>query len=297
MNTKIRTAIFPVAGLGTRLLPATISVPKELMPIINTPLIQFAVDEAREAGIERLVFVSHPSKLAIEKYLRHDTELHDMLSANGNTDCLEMLNWQCPSACGTELIFTMQGERKGLGHAVLCGRGLSHPGPVAVVLPDDLIFGEPGCLVQMIKAYEENGSRGHMVATMDVAPTAVSSYGILSIAKAEGQLLRANGIVEKPTPETAPSTDAVVGRYILDETIFDALAQTPPGAGGEIQLTDAIAAELDHAPLLGFRFRGQRFDCGNPKGLLAATVARASVDPDLYQMLGEQFVSHRFAAE
>ena len=297
MHSKIRTAIFPVAGLGTRLLPATKSVPKELMPIVNTPLIQFAVDEAREAGIERLVFVSHPSKLAIEKYLRQDVELHETLNANGKADCLGKLNWQCQNTGDTELVFTMQGERKGLGHAVLCGRDFAHPGPIAVVLPDDLIFGEPGCLAQMVKSYGEIGARRHMVATMRVAPSAVSSYGILSVAKEKGQVLHADRIVEKPSQEVAPSTDAVVGRYILDESIFASLSQTPPGAGGEIQLTDAIAAELDDKPLLGFRFQGQRHDCGNPKGLLAATIAWASSDPELYQVLGEQLMSPRFAAE
>ncbi len=294
MERKVTKAIFPVAGLGTRFLPATKAVPKEMLTILDKPVIQYAVDEAREAGIERLVFVSHPSKLAIEKYLRHDAELNAALKAEGETGCVDMLNLQHQI---TELVFTMQSERKGLGHAVLCGREHSHPGPVAVILPDDLILGKPGCLAQMVKSYEENGSRGHMVATTNVARSTVSSYGVLSIAQDEGQLLRANGIVEKPVPETAPSTYAVVGRYILDETIFDALARTQPGAGDEIQLTDAIAADLDHAPLLGFRFHGQRFDCGHPKGLLAATVAQASLDPDLSQMLCEQFVSHRFAAE
>lgn len=279
MNSRIRTAIFPVAGLGTRLWPATKSVPKELLPIVDTPVIQFAVNEAKEAGIERMVFVSHPSKPAIESYLRGLD-----LIANPRIG-------KAPR--NPQLMFTMQEKRKGLGHAVLCGRRFSLPGPVAVILPDDLIFAQPGCLAQMVAAYES----GHMVATMKVSPNFISSYGVLGINAKSGRIIHAENIVEKPKAENAPSNHAVVGRYILDEGIFDTLAQTLPGTGGEIQLTDAIAKDLESNPLHGYQFAGQRFDCGTRQGLVAATVAQASLDPELFELMGNQFSAARLAAE
>ncbi|MEM9970630.1 MAG: sugar phosphate nucleotidyltransferase [Pseudomonadota bacterium] len=252
MKNRPRTAIFPVAGRGTRMRPATLAVPKELLPVVDTPLIDFAIDEAIEAGCERLVFVTHPDKDAIRQHVlarhEHRADIH----------------------------FVNQPRALGLGHAVYCARGASLPGPVAVLLPDDVILGPKGCLSEMVAV---NAPRGHRIATMPVIRAHVSRYGILSARHTVGPLIPANGIVEKPAPEEAPSTLAVVGRYILDADIFDALAATPPGAGGEIQLTDAIAATSRSVGLNGVMFTGRRFDCGCKEGLLEATMARAALDP------------------
>ncbi len=277
-HRPIRTAIFPVAGMGTRFLPATKAVPKELLPVLDTPLIQFAIDEAVLAGIERLIFVSHPSKPAIQQHVRDDADLRATLRARGK-DC--MSNRLAEDAIDTDdhdLRFVMQDEPLGLGHAIACARGDVLPGPVAVLLPDDLILGEPGCLSQMIDAYADCRA-GHMVATMDVARDEVSSYGILRVASRDGRFAHADGIVEKPEPADAPSTTAVVGRYVLDPAIFDALAHQTPGAGGEIQLTDAIARGIADIGLAGFRFAGTRFDCGSKRGMLAAQLYNAAQDP------------------
>lgn len=272
-KSKVRTAVFPVAGKGTRFLPATRSVPKELLPVIDTPLLQFAIEEAQDAGIERIVFVSHPSKGAIEHFARQSV---------GDS---------------VEPAFAMQHEQLGLGHAVLCAAPHLLSGPVAVVLPDDLILGQRGCLSQMVEAYGAI-DEGHLIAAMEVPRADVSSYGVLSVKKRAGDLYCADGMVEKPAPEEAPSNLAVVGRYILDACIFDTLASTTPGAGGEIQLTDAIAADIARVGLAGFAFDGQRFDCGSKRGMLAATLARASDDPKYAEVLeGYSAQQRRFAAE
>lgn len=284
MTSPIRTAIFPVAGLGTRFLPATKATPKELLPVLDTPLIQFAIDEAQAAGIERLVFVSHPSKSAIERHVMDDVRLRADLRERGKADLAEALRDAalCPKA--DDVVFTMQDEALGLGHAVLCARDHVLPGPVAVILPDDLILGAP-CLSEMIAAYETTG--GHMVATMTVASEEVSKYGILSVTERDGRVLKADGMVEKPSPEAAPSREAVVGRYVLDAAIFDDLATQTPGAGGEIQLTDAIARGAARVGLSGFRFSGQRFDCGSKAGMLRATLHLAESDPDCAEVLAD----------
>jgi UTP-glucose-1-phosphate uridylyltransferase len=284
--TDVRTAIFPVAGLGTRMLPATKSLPKELLPIIDRPLIQFAIDEARAAGVERMVFVSHPSKAAIEHYVSLDTDLIETLRARGKTRLARMLEQDALDPDETEVVFTMQEEPLGLGHAVACARRHALPGPVAVLLPDDLILGAEGCLSEMVAAYRRAGG-GHMVATMPVPRRDVSKYGVLSVSARDGRLLRADGMVEKPAPEAAPSTEAVVGRYILDASIFDDLARQTPGAGGEIQLTDAIAAGIGRVGLHGLRLSGERFDCGSKAGLLRATLALAENDPEYRSVLDE----------
>lgn len=271
----VRTAIFPVAGLGTRFLPATKATPKELLPVIDTPLIQFAIDEARDAGIERMIFVSHPSKASIERYVMDDVELCETLRERGKTRIAEVLHDAALDETDHDVIFVMQDEPLGLGHAVLCAHEHVLPGPVAVILPDDLILGQKGCLSEMIDAYAD-AEAGHMVATMDVNPEDVSSYGVLDILSRDGRFARASGMVEKPDPENAPSTSAVVGRYILDPSIFAELETLEPGAGGEIQLTDAIAAGTRSVGLCGYRFSGQRFDCGSKQGMLAAMLFRAS---------------------
>ena len=276
MTHSVRTAIFPVAGLGTRFLPATKATPKELLPVLDTPLIQYAVDEARAAGVERMVFVSHKSKPAIERHIMDDLRLRRSLEERGKETIADQLKEAalCPDA--DDVVFTFQDEPKGLGHAVMCASDHVLDGPVAVILPDDLILGAP-CLSEMAESYDG----GHMVATMTVGKSDVSKYGVLDILSQEGRITRARSMVEKPAPEDAPSRNAVIGRYILDPDIFDALATQTPGAGGEIQLTDAIAKEAAKRPISGFRFSGTRFDCGSKAGMLEATLHLASNDPEL----------------
>ena len=282
MTSPVRTAIFPVAGLGTRFLPATKATPKELLPVLDTPLIQYAIDEAQAAGVERMVFVSHPSKSAIERHVMDDARLRAELRSRGKADLAEALRDAALCPVEDDVVFTMQPQPLGLGHAVLCARDHVLPGPVAVILPDDLILGMP-CLPEMVAGYQG----GHMVATMQVDRDEVSKYGILSVTGRDGATLHADGMVEKPKPADAPSRDAVVGRYILDAAIFDALATQTPGAGGEIQLTDAIARGADRLGLSGFRFSGQRFDCGSKAGMLRATLHLAAQDADCAAVLDE----------
>lgn len=280
MAGKVRTAIFPVAGMGTRFLPATKATPKELLPVIDTPLIQFAIDEAREAGIERMVFVSHPSKEAIRRYVLDDARLRRELAAKGKEALAETLADNALDPEADDVAFAMQDKPLGLGHAVLCAAPHVLPGPVAVILPDDLILGPQGALAEMIAAYDA-ADAGHLVATMTVPREETSKYGILTVAAQSGPVLRASGMVEKPKPEAAPSCEAVVGRYVLDGSIFDDLRTQAPGAGGEIQLTDAIAAGIGRVGLAGFRFGGRRFDCGSKQGMLDATLHLAAARPDL----------------
>jgi UTP-glucose-1-phosphate uridylyltransferase len=285
MTTPVRTAIFPVAGLGTRFLPATKATPKELLPVLDTPLIQYAIDEAQRAGVERMVFVSHPSKQAIERYVMDDARLRAELEARGKPRLADALQQAALCPVNDDVAFVMQEEPKGLGHAVLCAREAALPGPVAVILPDDLILGK-ACLPEMIDAYQAAGG-GHMVATMTVPREETSKYGVLSVTRRDGELCYADAMVEKPQPADAPSCDAVVGRYILDAGIFDALERQAPGAGGEIQLTDAIAQNAKTLPIAGFRFGGQRFDCGSKAGMLRATLHLAAQDADLASVVQE----------
>ncbi|PTX55497.1 UTP--glucose-1-phosphate uridylyltransferase [Litoreibacter ponti] len=280
----VRTAIFPVAGLGTRFLPATKATPKELLPVLDTPLIQYAIDEARDAGIERMVFVSHPSKDAIERHVLDDFELRQTLRERGKARIARKLKEAALDEKDVDVSFVMQMEPLGLGHAVLQAKDVALPGAVAVLLPDDLIVGGKGCLSEMIEAYEESDA-GHLVATMEVPSQDVSKYGILSVIERTGQLSRADGMIEKPQPEKAPSTSAVVGRYILDESIFAALETQKPGVGGEIQLTDAIAAGVKTLGLAGYSFSALRFDCGSKQGMLAAQLHLAQQDPEFADVL------------
>lgn len=289
-HSKVRTAIFPVAGLGTRFLPATKATPKELLPVIDRPLIQYAIDECREAGIERMVFVNHPSKSAIETYVLQNAGLDDLLRARGKNEDADMLQGLALDA-EEGAMFAEQPEPLGLGHAVFCARPYVLDGPVAVILPDDLIVGEPGCLAEMIEAYDRTDA-GHLIAVMDVPADQVSKYGVLSIAERSGRLVTADGMVEKPAPDAAPSRTAVVGRYVLDEAIFDALENQTPGAGGEIQLTDAIARGIEDIGLAGYHFSGRRYDCGSKEGMLAATLRLASERAEFDSVLDE-FVSAR----
>lgn len=282
-QNPVRTVIFPVAGLGTRFLPATKATPKELLPVLDTPLIQYAIDEARDAGIERMIFVSHPSKAAIERHVMDDVHLRNTLKRRGKAEIASDLKEAALHAPDDDVVFTMQHEPLGLGHAVLCAKDHVLPGAVAVILPDDLILGR-GCIGELISTYEATEC-GHMVATMSVAPEDTEKYGILSVAERKGSLLHADGMVEKPQPQDAPSGDAVVGRYVLDASIFDRLSTQPSGAGGEIQLTDAINADASTVGLVGFRFSGKRFDCGNKAGMLEAALHIASQDPEYKDVL------------
>jgi UTP--glucose-1-phosphate uridylyltransferase len=273
----IRKAVFPVAGMGTRFLPATKSVPKEMLTLVDRPLIQYAVDEARQAGIEEFIFITAPGKGALEDYFSSAPALEMRLQTAGKNKLLRVLD-QTKSPDGS-MTFIRQDNPRGLGHAVSLAKRLIGDEAFAVILPDDVVQGKQGCLSQMVKAHKTHG--GHMIGAMDVPKDQVSSYGILDTLDTVGQVARARGMVEKPSIETAPSTLAAIGRYILKPSIFAQLDVVPKGAGGEIQLTDAIAADLDHTGVNGFRFAGQRFDCGSVTGLIHATVAYAMERPDL----------------
>jgi UTP--glucose-1-phosphate uridylyltransferase len=270
MTREVTKAIFPVAGLGTRFLPATKSVPKEIMTLVDRPLIQYAIDEARAAGIKEFIFVTSRGKGALEDYFDHAPQLEEQLRTKGKTDLLEML--ESSNMESGAIAYIRQHKALGLGHAVWCARRLISDEPFAVILPDDVIAGETPCLQQMVEAYAETG--GNMVAAMEVAPEKTSSYGILDVDKTFGPKVRIKGMVEKPAEGTSPSNLAVIGRYILSPNVLENLNTIQSGAGGEIQLTDAIAAEIDSDEgVYGYRFQGQRFDCGSKSGFLQATVA------------------------
>ena len=270
MKRKVTKAVFPVAGLGTRFLPATKSVPKEVLTLVDRPLIQYAIDEARAAGIEEFIFVTSRGKTALEDYFDHAHELEAHLKRAGKSDLLELVR-ETNLESGA-IACVRQHKALGLGHAVWCARRLIHDEPFAVVLTDDVIQGEPPCLQQMIEAHAETG--GSMVATMEVPADKTSSYGVLDIEEDMGAIVRARGMVEKPAKGTAPSNLAVIGRYILAPEVMHNLNKLRQGAGGEIQLTDAIADEIaEGRGVYGLRFRGQRFDCGSKAGFLQATVA------------------------
>ncbi len=271
MNNRVTKAVFPVAGFGTRFLPATKSVPKEILPLVDRPLIQYAIDEARAAGITEFIFVTSRGKSALEDYFDGAPELEQSLRDGKKTQLLDVLK-QTNMDSGA-VAYVRQKERRGLGHAVWCARRLIGDEPFAVILPDDVIDAERPCLQQMIEAYHRTG--GNMVATMEVPSTSVSSYGIVDVEPAApGAAMKVRGMVEKPKPEEAPSNMAVIGRYILTPSVLENLEDMRVGAGGEIQLTDAIAAEIGrHDDVHAFRFRGRRFDCGSKAGFLQATVA------------------------
>jgi UTP--glucose-1-phosphate uridylyltransferase len=269
----VRKAVFPVAGLGTRFLPATKTVPKEMLPVVDRPLIQYAVDEAIEAGCDTLVFVTNRYKHAVADYFDKAYELEQKLERSGKQEQLELVRNVLPE--GVRAVFVTQPEARGLGHAVLCAKPVVGDEPFAVLLPDDLIWnrGGDGALKQMADHAEANGVGA--IAVQDVPRSQVSSYGIATVA-GSGRSGRIQGIVEKPRPEDAPSTLAVVGRYILPPAIFSELERTAAGSGGEIQLTDAIAALVGNGGSFdAFRFRGSRFDCGTHLGLVEATIRYA----------------------
>jgi UTP--glucose-1-phosphate uridylyltransferase len=269
---RVRTAVFPVAGLGTRFLPATKTVPKEMLPIIDRPLIQYAVDEAVEAGCDTLVFVTNRYKHAVADYFDKAYELEQKLERSGKTEQLALIRNVLPAH--VRAVFVTQAEALGLGHAVLCARPIVGDRPFAVLLPDDLIWNRgPGALKQMADFAE--ASNTSVIAVQDVPREQTGNYGIVATDSFQARQGRINAIVEKPNPEVAPSTLAVVGRYVLSPRIFDLLESTKPGAGGEIQLTDAIAALLAEEPVSAYRFQGTRFDCGTHIGLIEATIRYA----------------------
>ncbi|MCL7465435.1 UTP--glucose-1-phosphate uridylyltransferase GalU [Phaeovulum sp. NW3] len=297
MKRKVTKAIFPVAGLGTRFLPATKAIPKEIMTLVDRPLIQYAIDEARAAGIKEFIFVTSRGKSALEDYFDVAPELESALRKSGKTALLETLKTTNMDS-GT-IAYVRQNQPLGLGHAVWCARRLVGNEPFAVILTDDVIAAEKPCLQQMMEAYAETG--GSMVATMEVPREKTSSYGILDVANDMGAIVETRGMVEKPKPEDAPSNLAVIGRYILTPNVMQHLHKMKTGAGGEIQLTDAIAAEIAAGDkVYGYRFRGQRYDCGSKAGFLQATVAFGLAREDLRDEFSDylsDLMSMRSAAE
>ena len=274
---KVTKAVFPVAGLGTRFLPATKSVPKEIMTLVDRPLVQYAIDEARAAGIKEFIFVTSRGKGALEDYFDHAPQLEQSLADSGKDELLTIL--RSTNMDSGEIAYIRQHRALGLGHAVWCARRLIGDEPFAVMLPDDVIAGDRPCLQQMVEAYEETG--GNMVAAMEVPVEKASAYGVLDVKEDMGSLVSVKGMVEKPKAGTAPSNLAVIGRYILSPKVLDGLNAMETGAGGEIQLTDAIAQQIDGEGVYGYRFRGERFDCGSKSGFLQATVAFALARDDL----------------
>ncbi|MGY9050165.1 MAG: UTP--glucose-1-phosphate uridylyltransferase GalU [Rhodobacterales bacterium] len=297
MRHKVTKAIFPVAGLGTRFLPATKSVPKEIMTLVDRPLVQYAVDEAREAGIKEFIFITSRGKGALEDYFDHSPQLEQELEKKGKTELLEIL--KSTNMDSGEVAYMRQHKALGLGHAVWCARRLIGNEPFAVILPDDVIAADKPCLKQMVEAYQETG--GNMVAAMEVPAEKASSYGMLDVLEDMGSIVSVKGMVEKPAKGTSPSNLAVIGRYILSPQVLKNLNKMKAGAGGEIQLTDAIAQEIGGKEgVYGMRFRGQRFDCGSKAGFLQATVAfglaREELRDDLRTFLHE-IISAEKAAE
>ena len=278
MSKKIKTAVFPVAGLGTRFLPATKANPKEMLPIVDKPLIQYAAEEAIAAGGTDLVFVTSSSKRAIEDHFDRNFELETVLAERGKKELLSIVHNILPP--GVNCVYIRQPEALGLGHAVLCAKSVVGKNPFAVILADDLIDDDKrGCLAQMTKQYEQHQCSILGVERIDHDET--ESYGIVKADSIGDRMAKVMQIVEKPKPEVAPSNLAVVGRYILSPAIFDKLETTGHGAGGEIQLTDAIAALLDDEEVLAYEFEGKRYDCGNKLGYLTATVEYALKHPGL----------------
>ena len=285
MPKPVRKAVFPVAGLATRFLPATKAMPKEMLPIVDKPLIQYALEEAREAGIEEFIFVTGRAKSAIEDHFDHSVELEQVLRERGKLDALRSVSDWMPAP--GHISFTRQQKPQGLGHAVWCARNFIGDEPFAVLLADDLILSNKGCLSQMIQAHKKVG--GNLVAVEEVPLEKTDQYGILEIAEEEGRLVGAKGVVEKPAPADAPSTLGIIGRYILEPLVLTILAHQDKGAGNEIQLTDAMAKCIGIVPFHGYRFEGRRFDCGSKLGFLEANVAyaleREDMKNDVQEML------------
>lgn len=274
-HRPIRKAVFPVAGLGTRFLPATKAMPKEMLTLVDRPLIQHAVDEARAAGIEQFIFVNSRGKGVLEDHFDANNDLKRTLEAKGKKDLLELL--KTTDIDSGQLLFTRQREPLGLGHAVWCARHLVGHEPFAILLADDVVLADKPCLAQMIEAYQDVG--GNMVGVVDVPRAQTNKYGILDIESDDGRLAKVRGLIEKPAPEQAPSTLSIIGRYILQPEIFHELDSQRVGAGGEIQLTDSMARLIGQQPFHGLRYKGTRYDCGDKIGFIEANVAFALAHP------------------
>jgi len=276
-HKPVKKIVLPVAGLGTRFLPATKAIPKEMLPVLDKPLIQYAVEEAIEAGIDEIIMVTGRNKQVMEDHFDHAYELEKILQEKGKNEALEIARSMLLEE--GRITYVRQMRPRGLGHAIWCARAFVNGDPFAVALPDDLIKGKPGVLKQMVEAYNEVG--GNIVATMDVAQEDTSKYGIVTPGKKSGNMIEVKGLVEKPHPEDAPSTEAVVGRYILQPEVIDMLAEKKVGAGGEIQLTDAMEKLIGEQPFHALNFKGKRFDCGSKIGWLMANLSMAAEDPQL----------------
>ncbi|WP_367718076.1 UTP--glucose-1-phosphate uridylyltransferase GalU [Nitratireductor sp. GISD-1A_MAKvit] len=275
--TKLRKAVFPVAGLGTRFLPATKAVPKEMLTVVDKPVIQYVVDEAREAGIEHFIFVTGRNKAVIEDHFDIQVELYDTLERRGKNEVLERLHGMQPAPGQTS--FTRQQEPLGLGHAVWCARELVGNEPFALLLPDMIMQAPKGCLTQMVELFEKTG--GNVVSVEECEPSQTHKYGIVGRGADVAGGFEINGMVEKPRPEEAPSNFYINGRYILQPAIFDLLANQERGAGGEIQLTDSMLTLMGQQPFHGYHFTGRTFDCGSPEGFVEANLAFALERPEL----------------
>jgi UTP--glucose-1-phosphate uridylyltransferase len=293
MNRPIKKAVFPVAGLGTRFLPATKAMPKEMLTVVDKPLIQYVVEEAREAGIEHLIFVTGRNKSVIEDHFDKQYELESTLSKRGKSVQLEILEQDLPGAGQTS--FTRQQEPLGLGHAIWCARNMVGNEPFAVLLPDMIIKGAPGCLAQMVQVYHERDG-GNIIAVEEAPWDQVHRYGIVAPKDWQDNHFTINAMVEKPKREDAPSNLIISGRYILQPEIFAEIEKQKPGAGGEIQITDAMISLMNSQAFHGLRFEGKTYDCGDKLGFLAANVAfaleREDLGPSFRQVLQEVVASH-----
>lgn len=275
----LRKAVLPVAGLGTRFLPATKAMPKEMLPVVDKPLIQYAVDEARAAGIEQFCMVTGRGKTALIDHFDIAFELEATLAERNKTEALELLREEAmpPGAITT----VRQQVPLGLGHAIWCARTFIGNDPFAILLPDDLVLSQTPCTAQLAKVYNETG--GNVVAISEVPKEQTNRYGILKTGKVEGNLVEVTGLVEKPKPEDAPSNLSIIGRYVLLPEVITYLSRMEAGAGNEVQLTDAMAKMIGHTPFHGLKFEGERFDCGDKAGFLEAQIAFALARPDLHE--------------
>ncbi len=278
MTRPVKKAVFPVAGLGTRFLPATKAVPKEMLPIVDKPLIQYAVEEAAAAGIEKFIFVTGRDKAAIENHFDHSFELEAVMAKRGKTAELDTAQSLIPPAGSVS--YTRQQEPLGLGHAIWCARDLVGDEPFAVFLVDELVLSKTPCMKQVMDVYKQRGGCVYALAETPMENT--NSYGIVDVAADDGQIIDIKGMVEKPAPDEAPSNLAIIGRYVLQPEVFSYLSRMKRGVGGEVQLTDSLAKLLDDGiPAFGLRFEGQRFDCGGKLGFLQANIAFALARDDL----------------
>lgn len=281
MAQRVRKAVLPVAGLGTRFLPATKVIPKEMIPVVDKPVVQYAVEEARAAGIEEFIFVSADGKESLAAHFAANATLERLLEGKGKAAELQLVrNATLPPGA---LKVVKQSEPLGLGHAVWCAKELVGREPFAVMLPDDMVLSQTPCLKQLIDAHAKVG--GHVVAVEDVPKNQTNRYGILDVAGEDGALANARGLVEKPHPDQAPSTLAIIGRYVLDPAVFDELDKHTRGAGNEIQLTDALNSTMSRVAFHGLRFEGKRYDCGTRVGFVEANVAFALADPEMSEHL------------